>query len=91
MSLEIKCLEPNKENVQEGDLLVVEVNTENVIGAVFLPIVEFNEEKVVGVYGSFQCFRKYKDVLVLKKDGSFLVGKNLINWSSKFLKIYKRR
>jgi len=63
---------PDKNNVELGDLLVIEVNNRSVL----LPIISILDEGVVasGQYLRGLAKRPYNEAVILKKDGTYLIG-----------------
>ena len=66
---------PTRESVESGDLLVVDM----VPGFCLLPIVNIREDKLIadGKYLRGAASSNYEDAVVLKKDGTYLVGRGV--------------
>jgi len=74
-NLEIRLRTPNKDNVEPGDLLVIDTGIPDNISVI--PIDEIREDGVsafskYGVRVSGSC--PYHLAIILKKDGTYLVG-----------------
>ncbi len=75
ISNEINIRTPNKDNIQLGDLLVV--------GGIpypeILPVIELGEDKIIAQGGHLRglAASEYDHAVVLKADGTYLVGRNV--------------
>ena len=71
----MKFTKPNKDNVELGDFLVAEDSFHvPLIG----PITKVNEKEIVAFTTLSAYSRSYENAIVLKKDGSYLVGENVV-------------
>ena len=70
-----------KLNVQPGDLLVVNLPMGRGVEAV--PIRELKEDQIVAFGQCGSACERYDNAIVLRKDGSYLLGKNAAAWVEK--------
>jgi len=73
----MKCMRfknPNYDNVDLGDLLVCEDSSGT---SLILPITEVIEDGVVGHGYHAHVTREYERCVILKRDGSYLVGEDV--------------
>jgi hypothetical protein len=73
MTQQYNFTRPTKQNVELGDLLVTEFPGED--GTRVMPIVDLGDNELSARGSAGFVRRAYEQAVVLKKDGSYLVGK----------------
>ncbi|MBR9706623.1 hypothetical protein GOV14_06315 [Candidatus Pacearchaeota archaeon] len=76
---------PSSKNILATDKLIISSGPL----IIALPVIKIREEGVTAGSGKLSITRKYEDCLILKPDGTYLIGNKIVDDTQEFFKYHR--